>query len=81
MRPSCTWLAKTCVVYTPVFVEELQISRNCDDVVLLTVGGWGGGPSSSKASMQFISRSILTFSNTFLWFELLLGVFFVIRFK
>lgn len=24
VRPSCTWLAKTCVVYTPVFVEELQ---------------------------------------------------------
>lgn len=43
MRPSCTWLAKTCVVYTPVYVEELQISRNCDDVVLLTIGRGGGG--------------------------------------
>lgn len=79
MKPSCTWLAKTCVVYTPVFVEELQISRNCDVVVLLTVGG--GEPSSNKASMQFISKSILTCSNTFLCFELLLDGFIVISFK
>lgn len=49
MRPSCTRLAETFVVYTLVFVEELQISRNCD-VVSLSVLGWVA-LYSSKASV------------------------------
>lgn len=73
MRPSCTWLAKTCVVYTRVFVEELQISRNCDVAVLLTVGGWGGVIKQQGFYEVYIQYWPCSSTNSF---ELLLDVFF-----